>query len=157
MPIYGTFFCEAQNTGNVAMALKKVSNFQKKISSTISFTQKFFYLTHTHIHVMMIKDVRRRGCWLEESKVALQIKKFLTQLEIFATNELQKEFPEIGIYIQKGEKNEKNSKKNEKQARQRLLNDLKGPTITRPKTLPFLTCMCLPFFPQFSLQSSPNS
>ena len=25
-------------------------------------------------------------------------------------------------------------------------NDLKGPTITRPKTLPFLTCICLPFF-----------
>ncbi|KAK7357047.1 hypothetical protein VNO80_16328 [Phaseolus coccineus] len=108
-------------------------------------------ISHTHTYVMLIM-----GGLLEESKVALQIKKFLTQLEIFATNELQKEFPEIGIYIERG-KNEKNSKKNKKQPRQRLLNDLKGPTITRPKTLPFLTCMCLPFFSHFSLQSPPNS
>jgi len=55
---------------------------------------------HLHTYICDVdKDVRRRGWWLEESKVALQIKKFLTQLEIFATNELQKEFPEIGIYI----------------------------------------------------------
>lgn len=59
--------------------------------------------------------MQRIGQCLEESKRGIT-KNFLTQLENFATKELQKEFPQIGIYI-KREKNEKNSKKNKKNNR----------------------------------------
>lgn len=43
----------------------------------------------------------------------------------------------VGIY-KKGKKNKKNAKKRKKKTTGTpTANDLKGPTITRPKTLPF--------------------
>lgn len=88
--------------------------------------------------------MQRIGQCLEESKRGIT-KNFLTQLENFATKELQKEFPQIGIYI-KRKKMKRIPRKIKKTTETPTPNDLKGPTITRPKTLPFLTCICLPFF-----------
>ena len=50
--------------------------------------------------------MQRIGQCLEESKRGIT-KNFLTQLENFATKELQKEFPQIGIYIKRKKRRKK--------------------------------------------------
>lgn len=60
---------------------------------------------------------------------------FLLKLRIVATNELQKEFPDRDISKEK-RKNKKNAKK-KKTTGTPTPNNLKGPTITKPKALPF--------------------
>lgn len=62
---------------------------------------------------------------------------FLLNSKFLLQNELQKRIPMVGIY-KKGKKNKKNAKKRKKKTTGTpTANDLKGPTITRPKTLPF--------------------
>ena len=95
---------------------------------------------------MLREDMRRTREWFEQSKWDITNFKFSYSNSELLLQMNCKKNSQIGIFQKRKEKIKRMPKKKKKTTGTPTPNNLKGPTITRPKALPFWLPYLYPFF-----------